>query len=81
MTTETIVAVLSAVLAVGGALWRAMAMLGALERKVDAVSAKIDLHVIDRIARAEAQLADVEAWRRTVERELAHMPRRAEDQA
>lgn len=81
MTTETIVAVLSAVLAVGGALWRAMAMLGALERKVDAVSAKIDLHVIERVSRLEGAIVEIESWRRTVDRDLAQLPRRAEDRA
>ena len=79
MSPETIVAVSGAVLAVVGAFWRAMAILSALERKVDAVSAKLDLHVLDRLGRVEEDVKDLHLWQRGVETQLAHLPRRVND--
>lgn len=72
MSPETIVAVSGAVLAVVGAFWRAMAILSALERK-------LDLHVLDRLGRVEEDVKDLHLWQRGVETQLAHMPRRVND--
>lgn len=79
MSPETIVAVSGAVLAVVGALWRAMAILSALERKVDAVSAKLDLHVLDRLGRVEEDVKRLDIRQRDVEGIIAHLPRRVND--
>lgn len=79
MSPESLVAIVGGVLAIVGAFWRAMSILAALERKIDAVSAKLDLHVLDRLGRVETEVKDLYQWQREVDNQLAHLPRRATD--
>lgn len=71
MSPETIVAVTGGILAVVGAVWRIMATLSGLERKVDQVSAKLDLHVIDRLSRVEGEVAEIKDRLHVIDRDLA----------
>ncbi len=59
MSPESLVAIVGGVLAIVGAFWRAMSILAARERKIDAVSAKLDLHVLDRLGRVESEVKDL----------------------
>ncbi len=47
--------------------------------QLSAVTTKIDLHVIDRLSRAESELKELGEWRRNVEHQLATIPRRRTD--
>lgn len=72
MSPETIVALTGGILAVIGSVWRIMATLSGLERKVDQVSAKLDLHVIDRLSRVESEVAEIKDRLHVIDRDLAH---------
>lgn len=50
-----------------------------LANQLGQLTTKIDLHVIERVSRAETELAEVREWRRDVDRQLAQVPRRTED--
>lgn len=79
MSPESLVAIVGGVLAIVGAFWRAMSILAALERKIDAVSAKLDLHVLDRLGRVETEVKELYQWQREVDGQLAQLPSRATD--
>ncbi len=79
MNPETIVAIAGGIIAVVGAFWRAMSILSALERKVDGVAAKLDLHVLQRLGALEEDVKDLSHRARKVEDTVAHLPRRSTD--
>lgn len=50
-----------------------------LASQLGQLTTKIDLHVIERVSRAETELTEIRDWRRDVDRQLAQVPRRADD--
>lgn len=69
MNPETIVAIAGGIIAVVGAFWRAMSILSALERKVDGVAAKLDLHVLQRLGALEEDVKDLSHRHRSTDRQ------------